>query len=111
MRKRERLIHRYSNRKMYDTVSKAFITLGQLLGMVNRGVRVRIVDKASGIDITHLIKIRAIASEAGRLARRMSRIASKDTARLQEMAQELGRLAREMARLRRLVKKEAEDAG
>jgi hypothetical protein len=111
MRKKERLIHRYSNRKMYDTVSRAFITLGQVLSMVGRGIRVRVVDRASGIDITNLIRIRAIANEASRLARRMSRIASQDASRLHEMAQELGRLTRELARLRRFVKKEAKDAG
>ncbi len=78
MRKTDRLIHRYYNRQMYDTVGRAFITLGQVLGMVGRGIKVRVIDKASGLDITNLIRIRAIANEAEALARRMSRLAERD---------------------------------
>ncbi|MGC8894342.1 MAG: polyhydroxyalkanoate synthesis regulator DNA-binding domain-containing protein [candidate division WOR-3 bacterium] len=109
MRKKVRLIHRYSNRKLYDTVSRAFVTLGQVMGMIGRGIGIKVVDKASGIDMTHLVRLRAIANETERLARRMADLASKDSARLQEMASELGRLTSEMARLRRMVKKEAQN--
>ncbi len=111
MRKTDRLIHRYSNRKMYDTVGRAFITLGQVLGMVGRGIKVRVIDKASGLDITNLIRIRAIANEAEALARRMSRLAERDARNLNEMAMVLSRLTKEMARLRNLVKKEAQNGG
>ncbi|MEO0141183.1 MAG: polyhydroxyalkanoate synthesis regulator DNA-binding domain-containing protein [candidate division WOR-3 bacterium] len=109
MRKKIRLIHRYSNRKMYDTAGKAFITLGQVLRMIAQGIRVKVIDKVSGIDVTNLIRIRAIANEAERIARRMSSAASRDAIKLQELAVELGNLMREMARLSRIVKKEAQN--
>lgn len=96
---------------MYDTVSKAFVTMGQVLGMFGRGIRLRVIDKASGLDITNLIRIRAIANEAEALARRMSRLAEGDARKLNEMARDLGRLAREMAKLRNLVKGEAQNGG
>lgn len=47
-----RLIKRYSNRKLYDTVSKGYITLEILEGMVKEGDQVQIMDNDSGEDIT-----------------------------------------------------------
>lgn len=94
---------------MYDTVSRAFITLGQVLGMIGQGIKLRVIDKASGLDITNLTRIRAIANEVEALAQRMSGFADGDARKLNEMAKELGRLTMEMAGLRRLIKKEARD--
>jgi len=111
MRKTARLIHRYSNRKMYDTVARAFITLGQVMAMIGKGTRVRVIERASGIDVTNLVRIRAIANETVSLARRMAGLAAVDGTNLSAIANEMGRLGREMTRLGRLVKKEARDGG
>lgn len=96
---------------MYDTVSRAFITLGQVMKMIADGVRVKIIDKESGLDITNPIRVRAIANEAEGLARRMAGLASRDTTNLHGIAKELGKLTREMVRLRELVRKEAQNEG
>lgn len=47
-----RLIKRYTNRKLYDTVSSTYVTLEDVEGMVRDGQELQIVDNATGEDIT-----------------------------------------------------------
>src|SRR5579859_502314 len=49
------VIKRYANRKLYDTQAKRYVTLELLAALVRRGEEVRVVDHASGDDITDLI--------------------------------------------------------
>jgi polyhydroxyalkanoate synthesis repressor PhaR len=49
------LIKRYSNRKLYDTQAKRYITLEGLGDLIRRGEEVRITDHETGEDITALI--------------------------------------------------------
>jgi polyhydroxyalkanoate synthesis repressor PhaR len=48
------LIKRYANRKLYDTRAKRYVTLHSLAELVRHGEDVRVVDHASGEDLTDL---------------------------------------------------------
>jgi hypothetical protein len=48
----ERLIRRYANRKLYDTVERRFTSLRQIERLVRDGQDVRVVDHESGADVT-----------------------------------------------------------
>lgn len=48
------LIKRYPNRKLYDTNAKRYITLEKIAEMIRNGQEVRVVDYASGEDLTAL---------------------------------------------------------
>lgn len=48
------LIKRYANRKLYDTRAKRYVTLHNLAELVRHGEDVRVVDHASGEDLTDL---------------------------------------------------------
>ncbi len=47
-----RLIKRYGNRKLYDTMTSRYVTLEGIAQLVRQGEDVRIVDKETGEDLT-----------------------------------------------------------
>ena len=47
-----RLIKRYSNRKLYDTQEKRYISLGHVAALIRAGEEVQILDHQSGEDLT-----------------------------------------------------------
>ena len=49
------LIKRYSNRKLYDTQTRAYVTLDEIADMIRRSEDVRIVDHQTESDITNQI--------------------------------------------------------
>ena len=61
-----RVIKRYSNRRLYDTTDSRTITQSHLASMVREGADVKIVDTASGRDITLAVLGRIMISEAPR---------------------------------------------
>jgi polyhydroxyalkanoate synthesis repressor PhaR len=46
------LIKRYSNRKLYDTVAKQYITLEGIAELIRQGQDVQVIDHATGEDLT-----------------------------------------------------------
>ncbi len=54
------IIKRYSNRKLYDTEAKHYITLEGLGELIRQGADVRITDHETGEDITALILAQTI---------------------------------------------------
>lgn len=48
----ERVIKKYSNRRLYDTERSRYITLEELTATIRDGIDVRIVDAKSGADLT-----------------------------------------------------------
>jgi len=46
------IIKRYPNRKLYDTLEKQYITLDRIADLIREGEDVKIVDYASGEDLT-----------------------------------------------------------
>jgi polyhydroxyalkanoate synthesis repressor PhaR len=49
-----RIIKRYSNRKLYDTETKQYITLERIADLVREGIELQVVDNSSGEDLTAL---------------------------------------------------------
>ncbi len=46
------IIKRYRNRKLYNTRSKRYVTLEQIEGLIKEQVDIKVIDNASGEDIT-----------------------------------------------------------
>ncbi len=47
-----RIVKRYANRKLYDTMSSRYVKLDEIADFVRNGVEVRVVEHPSGRDIT-----------------------------------------------------------
>jgi len=47
-----RLIKKYSNRKLYDTTSRHYITLDQIGELVRQGDNIQVMDRSTGEDLT-----------------------------------------------------------
>src|SRR5512133_1638622 len=61
------LIKRYSNRKLYDVDASSYITLDDIAEMVRRGEEVKVVDYASGTDLTALTLTQVIFEQEKKL--------------------------------------------
>ncbi|MBN1946942.1 MAG: hypothetical protein JW797_14810 [Bradymonadales bacterium] len=61
------LIKKYSNRRLYDTRQSRYITLGELAGIVASGSPVKVVDAASGEDLTRQVLVQVILEQQDRL--------------------------------------------
>jgi polyhydroxyalkanoate synthesis repressor PhaR len=48
------VIKRYPNRKLYDTEAKQYITLDEIANKIRQGEEIRVIDNASGEDLTAL---------------------------------------------------------
>lgn len=46
------LIKRYSNRKLYDTVARQYITLEGIAELIRQGQNIQVIDHATGEDLT-----------------------------------------------------------
>ena len=58
-----RLIKKYANRRLYDTVESQHITLDGIRELIVAGIDVRIVDDTSGEDITRSLLLQVIADQ------------------------------------------------
>ena len=58
------LIKKYENRRLYDATNSRYVNLEEVAAFVQRGYDVRVVDVASGEDITRLILTQIIAEGA-----------------------------------------------
>ena len=58
------LIKKYENRRLYDATNSRYINLEEVADFVRRGYDVRVVDAASGEDITRVILTQIIAEGA-----------------------------------------------
>jgi polyhydroxyalkanoate synthesis repressor PhaR len=58
-----RVIKRYSNRRLYDTVASRTLTLIELAALVRAGTRVRVIDAGSGQDVTVEVLGRTLVTE------------------------------------------------
>jgi polyhydroxyalkanoate synthesis repressor PhaR len=57
------LIKRYPNRKLYDTEAKRYVSLEGVAELIRKGADVRVMDYASGEDITHVVLVQIIAEQ------------------------------------------------
>ncbi len=60
-----KIIKRYRNRRLYDTEEKEFIVLSDLERMVRNNVDIKVIDIASGKDITLTVLTSVIQERAG----------------------------------------------
>ncbi len=58
-----KVIKRYTNRKLYDTVESRYVTLDEIAEMVKLGVEVKIVDNRSKEDLTSVTLAQIIFEE------------------------------------------------
>jgi polyhydroxyalkanoate synthesis repressor PhaR len=59
----ERLIRKYANRRLYDTVGSRHVTLEDLRQLIVSGERLKIVDDKSGEDLTRAVLLQIIAEQ------------------------------------------------
>ncbi len=59
-----RVIKRYSNRRLYDTEASRTLTQADLASLIKGGVEVRVVDSATGRDISLMVLGRIVLAEA-----------------------------------------------
>jgi len=59
-----RVIKRYSNRRLYDTETSRTLTQADLASLIKGGVEVRVVDSATGKDISLMVLGRIVLAEA-----------------------------------------------
>ena len=58
-----KVIKRYTNRKLYDTVESRYVTLDEIAAMIKEGVEVRIVDNRTKEDLTSVTLAQIIFEE------------------------------------------------
>lgn len=57
-----RLIRKYANRRLYDTVRSRYVNLADVRNLIAEGVRVRVVEQSTSRDITNSILLQIIGS-------------------------------------------------
>jgi polyhydroxyalkanoate synthesis repressor PhaR len=58
-----KVIKRYTNRKLYDTVESRYVTLDEIAAMVKQGVEVKIVDNRTKEDLTSVTLAQIVFEE------------------------------------------------
>lgn len=61
-----RLIKRYESRKLYDTEESRYVSLDEIAGWIRQGQEVRVLDNASGGDVTSQTLTQIILDEGRR---------------------------------------------
>jgi len=59
----ERLIRKYSNRRLYDSRDSRHVTLDDLRQLIIAGERIKVVDDKSGEDLTRSVLLQIIAEQ------------------------------------------------
>jgi polyhydroxyalkanoate synthesis repressor PhaR len=62
-RKEPKVIKRYTNRKLYDTVESRYVTLDEIAEMIKGGAEVKIIDNRSKEDLTSVTLAQIIFEE------------------------------------------------
>lgn len=66
------VIKRYSNRKLYDTEAKRYVTLDEIAEAIRHDEEVRVVDHVSGEDLTTLTMLQILFEQEKRIGGLMS---------------------------------------
>src|SRR5215217_7123887 len=61
--KEPKIIKRYTNRKLYDTVESRYVTLDEIAAMIKEGVEVQIVDNRTKEDLTSVTLAQIVFEE------------------------------------------------
>lgn len=54
------IVKKYSNRRLYDTTNKKYVTLEEISSLIRNGYEVRVIDSQSGADISKVVLIQVI---------------------------------------------------
>ncbi len=73
-----RVVKRYSNRKLYDTVESRYVTLPQIAELVRQGQEVRIIDNATKEDLTRMTLAQILYEEERKQSRALPIAALKE---------------------------------
>jgi polyhydroxyalkanoate synthesis repressor PhaR len=57
----QRLIRKYVNRRLYDTAQSRYVNLDDLRELITKGCHVKVVEQATGVDITTPVLLQIIA--------------------------------------------------
>lgn len=57
----QRLIRKYVNRRLYDTAQSRYVNLDDLRELITKGANVKVVEQATGADITTPVLLQIIA--------------------------------------------------
>jgi polyhydroxyalkanoate synthesis repressor PhaR len=68
------VIKRYSNRKLYDSESKRYVTLEDLADFVRKGEDVRVVDHVTGEDLTSVTLLQVIFEQEKKIGGLMPQV-------------------------------------
>ena len=58
-----RIIKKYSNRRLYDTQTSAYLNLDQMAALIRAGDEVRVLDAASGNDLTRAVLLQVLMEQ------------------------------------------------
>src|ERR1700719_4431230 len=58
-----RLIRKYSNRRLYDTVGSRHVTLDDLRQLIVSGEKIKVIDDKSGEDLTRSVLLQIISEQ------------------------------------------------
>ena len=64
-----KIIKRYSNRKLYDTVESRYVTLDEIAEMVKAGAEVQIIDNRTKDDLTSITLAQIVLEEEKKTSR------------------------------------------
>jgi len=64
-----RIIKRYSNRKLYDTTERHYVTLADVAGFVRKGEDIQVIDYVTSADLTAQTLAQIIFEEEKRTPR------------------------------------------
>jgi polyhydroxyalkanoate synthesis repressor PhaR len=59
----ERLIRKYTNRRLYDTVGSRHVTLEDLRQLIVTGEKIKVIDDKSGEDLTRSVLLQIISEQ------------------------------------------------
>ena len=68
------IIKRYSNRKMYNTESKAYVTLDEISYLVQTGGEIQVIDHLTGADITAATMSQVLARQEKKMGGRIPQV-------------------------------------
>jgi polyhydroxyalkanoate synthesis repressor PhaR len=57
-----RLIRKYANRRLYDTVRSRYVNLADVRDLIAEGARVKVIEQSTSRDITNSILLQIIGS-------------------------------------------------
>ena len=60
-----RIVKKYANRKLYDTVDKMYVTMDVLSELIKSGEEIQVIDNRTGDDITASVVSQLLAREKG----------------------------------------------